>query len=497
MATGTTAALAALTYGATTVTTDGVYTLDGVAASVYTVGGSTTTGTITIGGTAQTGAIAIGDTASSTVSEISIGGGDGIKTAINIGDGTGANGINIGGTGANTIAIGNTQTGGSVSIGAAMTGGTITIGGTGLQVGTIGIGTGTGAQGINLGTGGTGAKTIAIGGTAANVITLGNTQTGGSVSIGAAMTTGTVTIGSMVYTPATHPARDVYQFGGTGNSAKLAVFADSGNGEYNAFSIQGASAATSASAGATIGNFGAVWYNADYNNAYSLGTKRNRFNIGANYDADLLLSSPHQVRIVASDNTVTGGDANTATTNGVGNIVMISRSDVKISPWALAESVGNNYLIVSGVTHTVANPALTPGVDQYAAGNITLETNAGDLVLQPTQGNVTVGGHVLKSIGAAVAAAGTDQTNGVALTKDINNVTGADGTKGAVLPTAVAGLDITVINQAGSTLKLYGFADAQQINGVGGATAYSVATITSVRCIAISTTNWECEKSAR
>lgn len=47
---------AALTFGATTVTTDGALTIDGVATSAYTIGASTTTGTITIGGTAQTGA---------------------------------------------------------------------------------------------------------------------------------------------------------------------------------------------------------------------------------------------------------------------------------------------------------------------------------------------------------------------------------------------------------------------------------------------------------
>ena len=51
------------------------------------------------------------------------------------------------------------------------------------------------ATAINIGTGAAVVKTIAIGGTGANVITIGNTQTAGSVSVGAAMTTGTVSIG--------------------------------------------------------------------------------------------------------------------------------------------------------------------------------------------------------------------------------------------------------------------------------------------------------------
>ena len=80
-------ALAALTLDATSVVGSTTLTLNGAAASA-----------ITIGNTAQTAAITLGDTAASVVTEISIGGGDGIKTAINIGDGTAANGINIGGT---------------------------------------------------------------------------------------------------------------------------------------------------------------------------------------------------------------------------------------------------------------------------------------------------------------------------------------------------------------------------------------------------------------
>jgi parallel beta-helix repeat protein len=61
--------------------------------------------------------------------------------------------------------------------------------------GAINIATNTSAKTINIGTGGTGVKTINIGGTAANVLSIGNTQTAGSISLGAAMTTGTINIG--------------------------------------------------------------------------------------------------------------------------------------------------------------------------------------------------------------------------------------------------------------------------------------------------------------
>lgn len=75
------------------------FTLDGLGASNYTIGASTTTGTINIGGSTQTGAI-------------SIGGGTGNQT-LNLGTGgTGSKTINIGtGAVANTIRIGNTTSG--------------------------------------------------------------------------------------------------------------------------------------------------------------------------------------------------------------------------------------------------------------------------------------------------------------------------------------------------------------------------------------------------
>jgi len=101
----------------------GNFSLNGVAGSTYTIGAATTTGIITIGGTAQTAAITIGDTAVSTLAALNLGTGDGPKTAINIGTGAGANGINIGGAASTTTFAGtlassltSSSTSGSTSI---------------------------------------------------------------------------------------------------------------------------------------------------------------------------------------------------------------------------------------------------------------------------------------------------------------------------------------------------------------------------------------------
>ena len=86
----------------------GNFSLDGVAASTYTIGAATTAGTITIGGTAQTGAITFGN--STGINTTGFGVGNGANTA-NISTGTGGNTINLGtGAGANTLTLGNTNT---------------------------------------------------------------------------------------------------------------------------------------------------------------------------------------------------------------------------------------------------------------------------------------------------------------------------------------------------------------------------------------------------
>ena len=74
----------------------GNYSLDGAATSTYSVGASTTSGTITIGGTAQTGTMKFGSSSG--------------NYTVNLGDSTGAGvaTVNIGsGVNGNTISIGN------------------------------------------------------------------------------------------------------------------------------------------------------------------------------------------------------------------------------------------------------------------------------------------------------------------------------------------------------------------------------------------------------
>ncbi len=116
-------ALADLSFSATGVTATANYTVDGVAASVYTFGPSTTTGTISVGGASQTGALSVGtstlgqtinilNTVNTVADVINIASGAaGAATTVNILTGVstaGAQAVNIAtGAAASTTTIGN------------------------------------------------------------------------------------------------------------------------------------------------------------------------------------------------------------------------------------------------------------------------------------------------------------------------------------------------------------------------------------------------------
>lgn len=150
------------TTGATSISSlvgTGGYSVDGVGASNYTWGASTTTGTMAFGGTAGTGAMTFGS--SSGTQAVGIGVGAGIST-VNVATGTAGNTVNVA-TGANTVAqVVNISSGAS---GADSTVNILSGNGTaGTQ--TFNALTGTRAGSVNLGTGAA-AHAVAVGSTSA------------------------------------------------------------------------------------------------------------------------------------------------------------------------------------------------------------------------------------------------------------------------------------------------------------------------------------------
>ena len=77
---------------------------------------------------------------------------------------------------------------------------------------------------------------------------------------------------------------------------------------------------------------------------------------------------------------------------------------------------------------------------------------------------------------ATPAGAGTDVTDGTALTAELNYVTGANGTVGVILPIAAANETVTVVNSvttAGNFLNVYAITGSQ-INALGSTVAFQL-----------------------
>lgn len=197
-------AFATLTLNATSITSDGNYTVNGVAASVYNFGAATTTGTMTFGGTAMTGNIVLGS--SSAASSVLIGNGAGASTVSIANAGTAGNTVNIAGAAVVDTATDTVNIAGGNAVGGTSGGKTVNIAngtpGT-AATNTINIGSGgttTGLVSITLGSNGAAGHTTAIkGGNGASAITLSPAAAGG-IQIGTASQTGTITLGQSTAT---------------------------------------------------------------------------------------------------------------------------------------------------------------------------------------------------------------------------------------------------------------------------------------------------------
>lgn len=184
----------------------------GASADIITIGTSDGAGSLSLaagtgnfaleGATATT--YAISNTGANT-GQVDIAGGTGART-VNIAGSTGGKTVNIAaGAGANIVSIGSVTGASSLALKAG-TGNftlegnvatTYDISATGINTGTVRIGSGTGARTVEIAGGGTGIKTINIGrGATADVISIGTTDGAGSLSLNAG--TGNVDINGTV-----------------------------------------------------------------------------------------------------------------------------------------------------------------------------------------------------------------------------------------------------------------------------------------------------------
>ncbi len=156
-------------------------------------------------------------------------------------------------------------------------------------------------------------------------------------------------------------------------------------------------------------------------------------------------------------------------------------------------NVGNLGAAAGVFTANVSAGNLSTGGFLSVTGN----ANVGNL---GTGGLITVTGNVqaanviattynITGVATGISAAGSSQGDATALTKAFNVVSTVSGGQGVILPTAVAGMRVTVINTSGATLLVYP-ASGGAINALATNAGYSLPTLGRLDYVAVSSSQW-------
>ncbi len=104
-------------------------------------------------------------------------------------------------------------------------------------------------------------------------------------------------------------------------------------------------------------------------------------------------------------------------------------------------------------------------------------------------GNTINSGYVIASVGNALTAVGISRADALALTKQINNITTATLGTGVILPTAVAGMRITIFNNGANPIVVYA-AGVATIDGSPATTGVPLANAKRADFFALTTGVW-------
>jgi hypothetical protein len=159
-------------------------------------------------------------------------------------------------------------------------------------------------------------------------------------------------------------------------------------------------------------------------------------------------------------------------------------------------NISANYFIgnIEGTTGTVANAI-------YAVNSGTVTTNAqpnitsvGTLISLTSSGsiqgaNIIATNYHIRSVGTGIAAAGSTQGTGTILTKEFNQVSTVLSGEGVVLPSATAGMAITIVNTGINSLLVYP-ASGAAINALATNVSLSQPASATLQYVALSATQW-------
>ena len=139
-----------------------------------------------------------------------------------------------------------------------------------------------------------------------------------------------------------------------------------------------------------------------------------------------------------------------------------------------------NATLLGGTLTTAAQPNIT------STGTLTSATISGNIT---AQANINMTGYVIRSVATSISAAGSTQGTATAITKEIDVVSTVASGAGVILPTAVAGMAITITNTSANSLLVYP-ATGAQINALGTNVGYAQASGSTLQFVAPTTTQW-------
>jgi hypothetical protein len=185
-------------------------------------------------------------------------------------------------------------------------------------------------------------------------------------------------------------------------------------------------------------------------------------------------------RIIGVDNIIvgsSGGEGGQVVMGWVGITGITGQANIT---WNLDVDASNSFRIFSqnatGVVSAVTMTAYSANNNVVFANNI-------------TAGNVTATSYHLRSVSTGITAAGSTQGTATALTKEMNIVSTVASGAGVVLPTAVAGMTLTITNTSANSLLVYPATNGI-INSLAANAAFTQVAGATLQFIAPTTTQW-------
>ena len=241
---------------------------------------------------------------------------------------------------------------------------------------------------------------------------------------------------------------------------------------------------------------------------YFIGSGNNLSNIqGANVTGAVAYATTANSVAVAN----VSGIGNIATINLDGNVSNLLTGNGTYVAIPIVPTVGNiatinldgnvsNVLLGNGSWGVVVTGPIAGGNTEIIFNDEDTANGSANLTFDKTTSVLTVTGNVsvsnvtttnyfLRSVQTGITASGTVQSNATAITKEINVVSTVASGAGVVLPTAVAGMVITITNISANSLLVYPATNGI-INSLSANAALTQVTNATLQFVAPTTTQW-------